>query len=254
MTGWPNRNRFRDLEELFGMLVLLALLIFPLVTATMPFLRSYDPLSRLLDPYMTEHVRAFLAAGIQSVIALFGAASCADLLLFSMTTTSCPKTLASDNLFRSKRITSVKNVEGSSSMLIQGFKEQLKRHNQIYTMVDVINEETTVYVPTLQGVGLLLIVSCNYGIVTFNGKTELVLYMLFVCISIIFTIINLFLLDFASKPSTATKDTIKLWEGVRLGPAQKRQVRAMRVAAIALGPFAYIDKTSGLNILDAIPL
>lgn len=132
------------------------------------------------------------------------------------------------------------------------FKFRYRSHNHINLLAEAANEHLHVFIPVLQGVGLVFMVWSNYALLALYDKMEKLLISFCLFLTIVFSIVNLLLLRYAAGPFVASEKTIWYWKGKRLGKVERKQVKAMRVIGIGMGPFFKIRNRSAMDVMNTI--
>lgn len=132
------------------------------------------------------------------------------------------------------------------------FRQRFLSHSQITLLIRDCNARLWLYCPLLQGVGLIICVMANCGFIKLGNKAELILVAFCAFVSVVFTLMNLLLINYGSQIGTLTEATIQFWKGVRVGKMERRQVRAMQVVYMTMGSWFPIRKATALDVMDVI--
>lgn len=279
------------------MIFSLVFLLAPVIIAIIPFIRSFDPMSRLFSHFVTGPPKMILASISNFLMSAFGAIFLSSVFLkigignlglqrmLDMNLQMCSPDVNTKSqepgllrrvhdsvvpyLFRKKSIKRNSKVAPTpiSKIQIQQISSQTKNknsmnkqfrdsflfHNYISILLEISKSHLQLFTPSLQGIGLVFCIGCNFFIINFYKSVEAYLIFFMGLGTVGSTIMNIFFLRNAARVHSTSEGVILFWRGVPgLGPLETKQVRAMQPIATKMGQFFKIRDRTVLDVIETI--
>lgn len=248
--------------------------LFPFSTLVLPIIRSYDPINQMFETFcpvsLNPKVQKCTVVALYLWSVFFGALSCLNLLLLTLTHCLALYTMASKNLSISmdylKKCPSIKYSKNKFAIITVNnfltiyeirnlekvFQQRYLRYNRFRYMITGINMGLDWYIPASLGVGIALCIASNYGLIELYGRLPKIMEACMLVTTIGFTILSLHLLLYAAGPLTHSRMLIHFWRKIKMGKVQRKQVNAIFPVGFAMGQYFSIKKRTALDIVDTI--
>jgi len=114
-----------------------------------------------------------------------------------------------------------------------------KMHNCLYILVKASNNNITLFVPSMAGVGMAFCIACNFVCLTMYDNKDMQLFCGCAFVAIVcITWLILFLCQHTSFPFVYSEESILQWRGAKeLNKLERKQCNTMVPFGFTMGPF-----------------